>query len=228
MVQKTDGEICFNLHRWINYYIHLFSALSQKRSLCWKCRKWGCHLKNRYLKNISAKMVKNARLNFSFSPYRTLWFSRKGNLKFFEVALVIVLWNDVVGSIINMWGDLHWSTANTIPFTCFLWNGHKNTQTRYKVCSNLSNVLQQLTFVLVVNFINLEHLSCPTLVLLFKLWKGKCWLEVCSELFVKNNTAMLICTHSYICSSLINTKIVLWSCHTNFNEKIIGIENVFS
>ena len=185
-------------------------------------------MKNRYRKNTYAKVVENARLNFSFSSYHTLWFSRKGNLKFFEVALVIVLWNDVVGSIINMSGYLHWNTANAIPFTCFLWNGHKNTQTRYNVCSNLSSVLQQLTFVLVVNFINLEHLSCPTLVLQFKLWKGKCWLEVCSERFVKNNTAMLICTHSYICSSLINSKIVLWSYHTNFNQRIIGIENVFS
>ena len=67
--------------------------------------------------------------------------------------------------------------------------------TRCKVCSNLSSVLQQLTYVLVVTFINLEHLSCPTLVLLFKLREGKCWLEVRCEVCVKNNTAMLIYTH---------------------------------
>ena len=109
-------------------------------------------------------------------------------------------------------------------FTFSLWNGQKNTQTRCKVCSNLSSVPQQLTFVLVVIFINLEHLSCPTLVLLFKLWNGKYRLEVCYELFVKNNTAMLICMH--ICSSLINSKIVLWS-HTNFNLKSIEIEKLF-
>ena len=108
-------------------------------------------------------------------------------------------------------------------FTCFLWNGHKNTQTRCNVCSNLPSVLQQLTFVFVVIFINLEHLSCPTLVLLFKLWKGKYWLEVRCELFVKNNTAVLICTH--ICSSLINSKIVLWS-HANFNLISIEIEKL--
>ena len=110
-------------------------------------------------------------------------------------------------------------------FTCFLWNGHKNTQARCKVYSNLSSVQQQLTFVLVLIFINLEHFSCPTLVFtLFKLWKGKYWLEVRCELFVKNNTAMLIWTH--ICSSLINSKLVLWS-HTNFNLKSIEIEKFF-
>ena len=36
-----------------------------------------------------------------------------------------------------------------------------------------------------VFFVNLEHLSHPFLVLLFTLWKGKCWLKVCCELFVK-------------------------------------------
>ena len=57
-------------------------------------------MKNRYRKNIYAKVVENARINFSVSPYRTLWFSRKENLNFFEVALAVVLCNDVVGSII--------------------------------------------------------------------------------------------------------------------------------
>ena len=92
--------------------------------------------------------------------------------------------------------------------------------------SNLSSVLQQLTFVLVVIFINLEHLSCPTLVLLFKLWKDKCRLEVRRERFVRNNTAMLMYTH--ICSSLINSKIVLRSRHTNFILKVIEIEKLFA
>ena len=111
-------------------------------------------------------------------------------------------------------------------FTCFLLNSHKNTQTRCKVCSNLLSVLQQLTFVLVVIFINLEHLSCSTLVLLFKLWKDKCRLEVRRESFVRNNTAMRMYTH--ICSSLIKSKIVLWSRHTNFNLKVIEIEKLFA
>ena len=59
-------------------------------------------MKNRYQKNIYAKAIENARINFSVSPYRTLLFSRKENLKFFEVALAFVLCNDVVGSIMNM------------------------------------------------------------------------------------------------------------------------------
>ena len=58
-------------------------------------------MKNRYRKNIYAKVVENTRINFSVSPYRTLWFSRKKNLKFFEEPLAIVFCNDVVGSIMN-------------------------------------------------------------------------------------------------------------------------------
>ena len=53
-------------------------------------------------KNIYAKVVENAKINFSVSPHRTLMFSRKENLNFFEVALAVVLCNKVVGSIMNM------------------------------------------------------------------------------------------------------------------------------
>ena len=56
-------------------------------------------MKIRYRKNIFAKVVENTRINFSVSPYRTPWFARKENLKFFEVALAVVLCNDVVGSM---------------------------------------------------------------------------------------------------------------------------------
>ena len=56
-------------------------------------------MKNRYRKNIYAKVVENARINFSVSPYRTLWFSRKENLKFFEVALAVVFCNDVLAAL---------------------------------------------------------------------------------------------------------------------------------
>ena len=41
----------------------------------------------------------------------------------------------------------HWA------FTCFLKNGHKSTQTRCKVCSNLTFALQQVTFVLLKTFL---------------------------------------------------------------------------
>ena len=47
-------------------------------------------------------MVENAKINFSVSPYRTLLFSRKENLKLFEVALAVVICNRVIGSIVNM------------------------------------------------------------------------------------------------------------------------------
>ena len=47
-------------------------------------------------------LEKSLSITFSVSPYRTLWFSRKENLKFFEVALAVVLFKDMVGSIMNM------------------------------------------------------------------------------------------------------------------------------
>ena len=168
-------------------------------------------MKNRYRKNIYAKVVENIRINFSFNSYRTLLFSRKENLNFFEVALAVVLCNDVVGSIMNMWGYLHWNTANTIPDLYLFVKPIKCTTT--------------IDFRLGSDFINLEHVSCPTQVLLFKLWKAKCWLEVRCERLVKNNTAMLIYTH--ICSSLTNSKIVLWSRHADFNLKSIEIKKLF-
>ena len=69
-------------------------------------------------------------------------------------------------------------------FTCFSKNGHKSTQARCKVCSNLTNVLQQLTVVLLLSFL-LTLNNFHDLVLLFKLWKGKYWLKVRRGLFVK-------------------------------------------
>ena len=168
-------------------------------------------MENRYWKNIYAKVVENKRINFLVSPYCTPWLSRKENLNSFGVALAVVLCNDVVGSIMNMWGYLHWNTANTIPDLYLFVKPIKCTTT--------------IDFRLGSEFINLEHLSCPTLVLLFKLWKGKCWLEVRCELLVENNTAMLIYTHIY--SNLINSKIVLWSRHADFNLKSIEIKKLF-
>ena len=40
-------------------------------------------------------------------------FSRRENFKFFEEALEAAFYNDVVGSIINVWGYRHWNTVNT-------------------------------------------------------------------------------------------------------------------
>ena len=88
---------------------------------CWKYRKWGSHLKNRYR---YAKVVENARSNFSISPCCTLLFSRKEKLKFFEVPLAAVLCNSVVVCIMNVWCYRHQKTANAtanIYLLCGKW-----------------------------------------------------------------------------------------------------------
>ena len=74
MVPKTNDEIYVSIS--IGEYIitfHLFSVLYQSRYCCWKYRKWGSHLKNRYH---YAKVVENARISFWISPYCTLFFPR--------------------------------------------------------------------------------------------------------------------------------------------------------
>ena len=146
--------------------------------------KWVSHLKNLFH---YTKVVENARIIFWISPYCTLLFSRKENFKFLEVALSAVLCNGVVGCIMNVWGYQHRNTPNTTLDIYLLFkNDHKNTQTRCKVCSNLTRCDTKIDFRLTsVFFINLEHLWHPTLVLLFILWKGKYWLKVRRELFVK-------------------------------------------
>ena len=154
----------FWLHMILYDYFSSVFCIVTKKVLLFKYRKCVSYLKNRYH---YAKVVENARTNFSVSPYCTLLFSTKENFKFLEVALSAVLCNDAVGCIMNMWGYQHW-----IPhwkFACFL-----------KTVSFFPCFLKTSVF-----FINLEHLSHPSLVLLFILWKGKCWLKVRRELFVK-------------------------------------------
>ena len=92
-----------------------------------------------------------------------------------------------VDCIMNVWGYQHRNTANTTLYIYLLFeNGLKSTQRRCKVCSNLTKCTTTMDFRLTsVFFINLEHFSHPTLVLLFVLWKGKCLLEVRREIFVK-------------------------------------------
>ena len=160
-----------------DYFSPIF-CLVPKKILLLKYRKWVSKLKNRYH---YAKMVENTRIKFSISLYCTLLFSRKENFKFLEVALLAVLCNGPVSYIMYVWGYQHWNTANTtLDIYLFFENDHKSTQTRCKVCSNLKKCTATIDF-----FINLEHLSHPTLVLLFTLWKGKCWLKVRRENFVK-------------------------------------------
>ena len=163
-----------------DYFSSVF-CIVPKKVLLLKYRKWVSHLKNR---NHYAKAVENARINFSISPYCTLLFSRKENFKFLEVALSAVLCNGAVGCIMTVWGYQHWIPYWT--FTGFFANGHKSTQTRCNVCSNLTKCTTTIDFRLTsVFFINLGHLSHLTSVLLFILWKGKFWLKVRREFFVQ-------------------------------------------
>ena len=179
----------FWLHRiTYDYFLPVF-CIVPKKVLLLKYQKWVNHLRNRYH---YGKAVENARINLSINTYCTLLFSRKETFKFFEVALSAVLCNGPVGCIINAWGYQHWNTANTTLDIYFLFeNGHKSTQTRCKVCSNLTTTIEFLCTTIIefrltiVFFINLEHLSRLTLVLLFILWKSKCWLRVRRERFVK-------------------------------------------
>ena len=165
-------------------YLSSISCFVPKKVLLLKYRKSVGHLKNRYS---YAKFVENARIHFSVSRYCTLLFSRKENFKFLEVALSDILCNGPVGCNINVWGYQHWNTANTTQDIYLLFkNGHKSTQTWCKVCSNLTKCTTTIYFRLTsVFFVNLEHLSHPTLMLLFIIWKGKCWLQVCREILSK-------------------------------------------
>ena len=117
IVRKTFfGDIIFFFIRMIIYdYFSSVFCIVPKNLLLLKYRKWVSHLKNRYY---YAKVVENARINFSVSPYCTLVFSRKENFKFLEAAVPAVLCIGAVGYIMNVWGYQHW-----IPhwaFSCFL------------------------------------------------------------------------------------------------------------
>ena len=95
--------------------------------------------------------------------------------------------NGPVACIINVWGYQHWNTANTTLDNYLLFeNGRKATHRRCKVCSDLTTCTTTIDFRLTsVFFLKLEHLKYPNLVLLFIPWKGKCWVKVRLELFVK-------------------------------------------
>ena len=114
VVTKTNDEIYVSIS--IRKYIitfHLFSVLCQRRYCCWKYRNWDSHLKNRYH---YAKVVENARTNFSVSPYCTLLFSRKENFKLFEVALPAFLCNGAIGCIMTVWTCCQYHTRHLLAF----------------------------------------------------------------------------------------------------------------
>ena len=175
----------FWLHIFISDYLSSVFCIMPKKVLLLKYRKWVSHLKNRYEYE---KVVENARIKYLISPYCILLFSWKENFKFFEVALSAVPCNGPVDRIMNVCGYQHWNTVNnTLNIYLLFENVRKSTQTKCKVCSNLTKCTTTIDFRLTsVFFINLVHLSQPTyLVLLFLLLKGKCWLKLNLEPFVK-------------------------------------------
>ena len=102
------------LHVIIYDYFSSVFCIVPKKVLLLKYQKWVSKLKNRYH---YVKVVENAGINFSISPYCTLVFSRKENFKFLEVALSAVFCNGAVGCIMHVWGYQHGIPHWT--FTCF-------------------------------------------------------------------------------------------------------------
>ena len=102
-----------------DYFSSVFCIVS-KKVLLLKYRKWVSHLKNH---DHYAKVVENTRIIFSINPYCTMLFSRKENFNFFAA-----LW---------MCEDISFEIL-PIPHCTFSKTANKSTQTRYKVCSNLT------------------------------------------------------------------------------------------
>ena len=134
----------FWLHMIIYNYFSSVFCIASKKVLLLKYRKWVSHLKNSYH---YARVVENTRINFSISSYCTLLFSRKENFKSLSVVLSTVICNGSVSCIMNVWGYRHWNTANTTLDIYLLFeNGHKNTQKKCKVCSNLKKCTTTIDF----------------------------------------------------------------------------------
>ena len=131
----------FWLHMIIYDYFSSVFCIVPKKVLLLKYRKWVSHLKNRYH---YAKVVENARINFSISPYCTLLFSRKENFKFLEVALSAVLCNGAVDCIMNVWGYQHWIPRWT--FTSSSKTAIKALKQGVKICSNLTKCTTTIEF----------------------------------------------------------------------------------
>ena len=77
------------------------------------------------------------------SPYCTVLFSRKENIKFSGVAFVSVHCNFLIGCIIIAWGYWSWDTASTIGYIYLLVkNSNKCTRTKSKFIQTffISNV----------------------------------------------------------------------------------------
>ena len=130
-------------------------------------------------------MVENTRINFSILIAPCCFLEKKTS-NFWKLFYQLFFAMAMVSYIVNVWGYQHCNTANTtLDIYLIFENGLKSTQTRCKVCSNLTKCTTTIDFRLTsFFFINLQHLSHCTLVLLFILQKGKCWLKVRHEIFV--------------------------------------------
>ena len=125
----------FWLHMIIYDYFSSVFCIVPKKVLLLKYRKWDSHLKNRYH---YAKIVENTRINFSISPYCIKLFSRKESFNFFAA-----LWmcEDISIEILPI---PHWTFSKT---------ANKSTQTRCKVCLNLTKCTTTIDFSLIVSFL---------------------------------------------------------------------------
>ena len=161
-----------------DYFSSIFCIVPKKLLL--KYRKWVSYLKNRYH---YVQVVENARINFSVSPYCTLFFSRKEKFKFFKVALSVLHCNGAVGCIMKVWGYQHWNTANTtLDIYLLSENGHKSTQTRCKIDFRLTSISLPFTryFSVTIHTLKRQMLA-----------QNSPWT------FCQNNTVMLTCTHNH-------------------------------
>ena len=92
----------------------------------------------------------------------------------FQKRKLQIFGSSFISCSLQWYGWIHYECVRisalntTLDIYLLFENGHKSTQTRCKVCSNLTKCTTTIDFRLTsVFFINLEHLSHPTLVLLF-------------------------------------------------------------
>ena len=144
-----------------DYFSTVF-CIAPKKVLSLKYRKWVSHLKNRYH---YPKVVENATINFSISSYCTLLFSRKENFAIRKESCSWQWYSWLHYECMRISALKYWQYE--LDIYLLFENSHKSTQIRCKGCSNLTKCTTAIDFrITSVFFINLEHLSNSTLVLL--------------------------------------------------------------
>ena len=118
---------------------HLFFLLYQRRSSCWKYWKWCSYFENYYHNEETAE--KNT-INFLFSPYCTLLFSRKENRAFWSSSgsCPLQLPDQLLCDCVNLGLEILQQI-----FT-YLW------KTAIEALNFLWSVLEQLTVVVLKSF----------------------------------------------------------------------------